>query len=145
MPFKNKNRRFRNYSIVRLFVAVFLFVGVVSVLSFLSKFVFAAPYTEVVKSIELTSQRSSFASNAPGSWHVAKSAQWIEEGKARITFDVDTVRKTADGSYTDIIMVIDNSGSMSGNKMTQVKSDATELIDSVLSNRNNKMALVSFN
>ena len=51
----------------------------------------------------------------------------------------------AEGAHTDIVMVLDNSGSMSGNKIAQVKHDATELIESVLSDSNNRIGLVSFN
>ena len=146
MPFRNKHRMFRNhgFSLRHLFGAVILFVLTFVTTILINRFVLAAPYTDVIKSIELTSQHTSYTNSAPGSWHVTKSAQWIEEGKARITFDVDTVRKTADG-YRDIIMVIDNSGSMSGDKIAQVKHDAAELINSVLSNTANRVALVSFN
>ncbi len=107
------------------------------------KNVAAGHYTEVIKSIELTSQHTSYTNNEPGSWNVTKSAKWIRQGKARITFDVDTVAKVA--AYTDIVMVLDNSGSMSGDKIAQVKHDATELIESVLSDSNNRIGLVSFN
>ena len=42
-------------------------------------------------------------------------------------------------------MVLDNSGSMSGDKIAQVKHDATELIESILSDTNNRIGLVNFN
>ncbi len=109
------------------------------------KNVAAGHYTEVIKSVELTSQHTNYSNNEPGSWNVTKSAKWIEQGKARITFDVDTIAKVAEDAHTDIVMVLDNSGSMSGDKITQVKHDATELIESVLSDSNNRIGLVSFN
>ena len=105
----------------------------------------AENYTEVIKSIELTSQRMSYANNEPGAWNVTKSASWIEQNKARIIFDVNTIAKIADNTHLDIVMVIDNSGSMTGDKMTQAKHDATELIESVLSDSNNRIGLASFN
>ncbi len=111
----------------------------------LVKNVAAGHYTEVIKSVELTSQHTNYSNSEPGSWNVTKSAKWIEPDKARITFDVDTVAKFADGIHTDIVMVLDNSSSMSGDKITQVKHDATELIESVLSDSNNRIGLVSFN
>ena len=110
-----------------------------------AKNVLASHYTEVIKSVELTSQHTNYSNSEPGSWHITKSAKWIEQGKARITFDVDTVAKLADSIHTDIVMVLDNSGSMSGDKIAQVKHDATELIESVLSDSNNRIGLVSFN
>ena len=110
----------------------------------IAKNVSAEHYTEIIKSIELTSQHTSYANNEPGAWNVTKSAEWIGQDKARITFNVDTVTKAADNKHLDLIIVIDNSGSMSGSKIEQVKQDATGLIESVLSDTDNRIALVSF-
>ena len=48
---------------------------------------------EPVKSISFTSEKLNYNEKEPGSFKVEKSAKWIEKGKARITFDVDTVLK----------------------------------------------------
>ena len=104
-------------------------------------FSFGAPTP--TKSVEIFSENSNYKEKEAGSWKVTKSAEWISKGKARITFDVDTVAKTAN-QYTDIILVLDISSSMSGNKLNRVKSDTTELINSLLSNPNNRVALISF-
>ena len=127
------------YALPGIIAATFVFGGL------MIHSAMAAPYTEVVKSVTLTSQHASYTNNTPGSWNVEKSAEWIEAGKARITFNVDTVAKIADNAHLDLVMVIDNSGSMSGEKIAQVKHDATELIESVLSDNNNRIGLVSFN
>ena len=95
------------------------------------------------KSVIITSKNTSFEDNEPGSWQVEKSGKWVSKGKARVTFDVDTSLMTEDRD-TDIIMVLDISGSMSGDKLDRVKSDSTELIESLLSNRNNQVALITF-
>ena len=95
------------------------------------------------KSVIITSQKSSFEDKEPGSWQVEKSGKWIAKGKARVSFDVDTTLMTEDRD-TDIIFVLDISGSMSGNKLDRVKQDSTELIDSLLSNKNNNAALITF-
>ena len=104
-------------------------------------FSFAAPTP--TKSVEIFSENSNYKEKEAGSWKVTKSAEWISSGKARITFDVDTVAKTAN-QYTDIILVLDISSSMSGNKLDRVKRDATELVNSLLSNTNNRAALITF-
>ena len=96
-----------------------------------------------IKSVIITSQKSSYEENEPGSWQVEKSGKWIAKGKARVSFDVDTTLMTK-GKNTDIIFVLDISGSMSGNKLDRVKQDSTELIDSLLSNKNNNVALITF-
>ncbi len=126
------------YALPGIIAATFVFGGL------MIRSAMAAPYTEVIKSVELTSQHASYANNTPGSWNVEKSATWIAPGKARITFDVDTIAKVADNVHLDLVLVIDNSGSMSGDKIAQVKHDATELIESVLSDNNNRIGLVSF-
>ena len=138
------SRSINPHKIFKYSLPCFAIIGIL-IGATVAKNVAAEHYTEVIKSIELTSQHTSYANNEPGSWNVTKSAKWIEQGKARITFDVDTVAKLADGIHTDIVMVLDNSGSMSGDKIAQVKHDATELIESVLSDTNNRIGLVSFN
>ena len=65
--------------------------------------------------------------------------------KARITFDLDTIAKEKENiNYHDVILVLDVSGSMVGEKLDKVKSDSKELVESLLSNSNNKVALVTF-
>lgn len=136
-------RRINSNQTLRLAMPAFLIVGLV-IGVIIAKNVSADNYTEVIRSIELTSQHTSFADDKAGAWNITKSAEWTEEGKARITFNVDTKSKIRDGNYSDIILVIDNSGSMGGAKLNQVKADAIDLIGSVLSNTNNRIALVSF-
>ena len=96
-----------------------------------------------LKSIIITSKNTSFESKEVGSWQVKKSGKWISKGRARVVFDVDTTLMTENKS-TDIIMVLDISGSMSGDKLDRVKQDSTELVDSLLSNGNNQVALITF-
>ena len=96
-----------------------------------------------LKSIIITSKNTSFESKEVGSWQVKKSGKWISKGRARVVFDVDTILMTENKS-TDIIMVLDISGSMSGDKLDRVKQDSMELVDSLLSNGNNQVALITF-
>ena len=96
-----------------------------------------------LKSIIITSKNTSFESKEVGSWQIKKSGKWISKGRARVVFDVDTILMTENKS-TDIIMVLDISGSMSGDKLDRVKQDSMELVDSLLSNGNNQVALITF-
>ena len=130
-------------ALLRTSLPCFAIIGIM-IGGFIAKNVSAEHYTEVIKSIELTSQHTSFANNEPGAWNVTKSAGWISQNKARITFNINTIAKVAENTHLDIVMVLDNSGSMNGSKIEQVKHDATELIESVLSDANNRIALVSF-
>ena len=103
---------------------------------------FSSP--EPIKSVEIYSNNLNYQNNEPGSWKITKSAEWTDYGKARITIDLETVLSSQATTYKDIIMVLDISGSMFGEKINKVKNDSIELINSVLSDTNNKIALVTF-
>ena len=98
-------------------------------------------YTEEVPSVTIKSDR--WDSGVGGAWKVEKSAKWTGLGEAEVTFDVDTIMKT-EVNYKDVIFVLDVSGSMAGEKLDKVKSDASELTEYLLSNSNNRVALISF-
>ena len=96
-----------------------------------------------VSSITITSQNTSYQNKEPGSWQVEKSAKWIEKGTAEVKFDVSSVLMSEDPN-TDIIFVLDISRSMEGEKLERVKQDTTELLESLLSNGENRAALITF-
>lgn len=95
-------------------------------------------YTTEVRSIEI---ESSDYSN-PGSWHINKSAKWAGLGKVEVTFDVNSIIKT-EGIYKDIVLVLDVSNSIKGEKFDKVKSDSKELVSSLLSSSHNRVALIT--
>ena len=121
------------------FLALGVFVVALSIYLITNAFAALTP----TKSVIITSEKTSYEENEPGSWQVEKSGKWISKGRARVTFDVDTTLMT-EGKDTDIIFVLDISGSMSGDKLDRVKQDSIELIDSLLSNKNNNAALITF-
>ena len=110
-------------------VAGVLLMAMIFVCSMSYAYAMSAP----VSSIIITSENTNFAEKAPGSWQIEKSAKWISKGKARITFDVDTTLMAKEEA-SDIIFVVDTSGSMEGDKLNQVKMDSTNLINDILSN-----------
>ena len=121
------------------FLALGVFVVALSIYLITNAFAALTP----TKSVIITSEKTSYEENEPGSWQVEKSGKWISKGRARVTFDVNTTLMTEDKD-TDIIFVLDISGSMSGDKLTKVKEDSTELIELLLSNKNNSAALITF-
>ena len=102
----------------------------------------AGVYTEPIPQVSFESD--GWSSSTPGSWHVDKSAKWTGFGKAKVTFNLNTILKE-ENKYKDIVLVLDNSASMVGNKLERVKQDATELIEYLLNEPENKIALISFN
>ena len=100
----------------------------------------AGVYTEEVKSVTLNGNYST-----PGGFKIEKSAKWIGNNKAEITLDLKTKVKNSNDHKKDVILIIDNSGSMNGVKLDQVKSDSKELVYSLLSYTYNKVSVISFN
>ena len=96
-------------------------------------------YTEEVSSIEINSSLY----NDEGSWNINKSAKWTSSTTAKIEFNVDSVVKP-NGNKKDIIIVIDTSGSMEGDKISKVISDTKELIDYALKDSDNRISLITF-
>ena len=96
-------------------------------------------YTNEVDSIEIKSELY----NDAGSWNINKSAKWTSSNTAEVTFDVNSIRKT-NGNKKDIILVLDTSDSMSGDKINKVINDTKELINEVLSNSGNRIAIITF-
>ena len=94
-------------------------------------------------SITVPSTTLSYSDKEEGAWQYTKSAYWLSKDKARINIKVDTLEKNR-ADYTDVILVLDTSGSMLGSKLTQVQNDVNELINDTIP-KGNKIALITFN
>ena len=123
-----------------LFFLVFCFICMIVAISIP---VFAKE--ETVKSITIESENLSYEENKPGSYKITKQAEWIGKGKARITFQVDTKELIKENTNTDTILIIDTSGSMTGDKLDKVKSDSIDLINKLLENTSNRVSMIEFN
>lgn len=94
-------------------------------------------------SITVPSTTLSYSDKEEGAWQFTKTAKWISKGKAEINIKVNTLEKKRN-DYTDVILVLDTSGSMVGEKLTQVQNDVNELINDTIP-KGNKIALITFN
>ena len=97
-------------------------------------------FTEEVKSIEIVSDNY----DEPGSYKLTKSAEWTSNNTARITMDLEPILKLPDDRKKDVILVVDISGSMSGDKLERVKQDSSELVEYLLSDAENRVGLITF-
>lgn len=101
--------------------------------------------TEPVEKITIFSEENlDYQKREPGSWQIQKSAKWISYGKARITFEVDTVLKRDKGE-ADILLVLDTSGSMRDTKLSQMQIDTISLLNSILKYEPQQVGLITFN
>ena len=134
--FESMKRFFIKNKLISFCFLILLVVGLITVPRIFAEL-------QPVKSVEILSEKTNFNEKEAGSWKIDKSAKWVSRGIAEIKFDLDTVLKT-NNKYTDILFVLDISGSMSGDKLSRVKSDTTELITTLLSNSNNRAGIITF-
>ena len=144
MSIFRKNKRKSAFCSKRTAFCVLFLFFVFSVSSIGSLLLNANAQLVPVKSVEITSNETSYADNEQGSWKVTKSAEWTGTGKGRITFKVNSRAKFDTSEQYDIVMVIDNSASMDGKKLIQVKTDAARLIQSLLTDDRNQIAIINF-
>ena len=143
MVFFRKNKRQFGFCHHRkVFVAMFLFAFLATtIVSLISR----ANAAEVpVPSVEFYSENTDYQNGEEGAWKITKSASWTGQSSARITFDVKTIAKQAERNKLDLVLVLDNSGSMEGAKMARLQTDASNLINVVLEDTSNQIAIVSF-
>ena len=108
-------------------------------------------YSDQVNSINFTSALSRYGDDDvndqgdQGAWKVEKEAHYIGDAKAKITFNISSRIKTNQQKKKDVVLVLDNSGSMEGKFLDQAKKDSIGLANSILSDKGNRIALVKFN
>ena len=77
-----------------------------------------------------------------GSFDVIKNARWVDRDEAQISFDVNTIEFVE--NYKDVILVLDNSKSMDGDKISILKNNTVDLVDELLNEKNNSVSLITF-
>ena len=136
---KKKKVIFTKPVLIKIIFISLIIVGIIVAYRFQSAY--SIVYTEEIRSVEI--EESGYDNNVSGSYHIDKSASWIGLNRARINFELNSLVLTSDG-YKDIILVMDVSGSMQGAKIQRAIEDAKELTEVLLSDSNNKMALITF-
>ena len=80
----------------------------------------------------------------PGSFEIYRYVTWYEYDKATMRTEIDSILKTEDNRYKDIIIVLDTSGSMDWWRNYITSYNIYELSEYFLSNFVNRMALITF-
>lgn len=125
-----------------LFVVIISMFFVVNNNGFIGKILhYFGVYTEEINIVQISSD--GYKNNVPGSWNVTKSAEWTSSKTAKITFEIDSIAKTE--HYKDVVLVLDNSNSMEGQKIDVLKNNTIGLISELLNDSNNRVALITFN
>ena len=96
-----------------------------------------------VKTVSFQSDDYKPDNSVSGSWHIDKSGEWTDIDKARITFDVNSVR-TNFQSHKDVIMILDVSGSMTGGKISKVIKDTSNLLDILSEDNASRVSIIKF-
>jgi len=125
----------------KMVLILLVFTGLIFIISGLFYNSFAL--LNSIESVQFQTERLNYEDKAPGSAHVLKSAKWIDKGKARITFNIDTILKEKNVNK-DVLLVLDVSESMIDSKLSRVKTDSKALVNSLLSDSNNSVALITF-
>ena len=96
---------------------------------------------EEVKEVEIKSD--GYDNGEGGSYVVNKNADWTGTDSVLVEFDVNTIMK-ANPAPMDVLIVVDNSGSMVGDKLDYAKRDMRELSEYVLKTEGNKVSIITF-
>ena len=77
-------------------------------------------------------------------WKISENVKWIDSNKIEITYDLISEIETYNKNK-DVILMLDTSGSMFGDKLQTLKDNSIELLDTLLQIDTNKIALIEFN
>ena len=117
-------------------------VGLLLILSgvLLSSYALPTP----VKSISFTSTSLNYQEKEPGSFEVRKKAEWTSFNTAKITFNIDTISKV-NSKHRDVVLILNLSDAMrEGDRMLTLKSAAYDLVNGVLEDSENRVAVIGF-
>ena len=125
----------------RNFIVGCISLGIISVM--LCLFINSYSLLEPTPSISFSSKALDYGSEEAGSFEVTKKAEWVDMNKAKITFEVDSIAKE-NKQKRDIILVLDFSDSMQGEKLAIMKAEVINLINQVLENSDNRIAVIAY-
>ncbi len=131
------------YIILGLVLNIFIFpIGGLDVLrNILTSLVNINNSVEVKK---VVIESDGYTDKSPGSWHMEKSADWTSTKNVKLQFDVDTLPSFYSTQNFDVVMVVDVSTSMTGEKFDNLQAGAKRYINEILADENNRIAIVEY-
>ncbi len=141
----NRRTRRRLHTRRVLYVALFSTVGLLALqLIAVNTTIFTSAQSGNLNDIiGFSSMSLNYENGDPGAWNVTKTAEWTGKGKAKITFHVDSIAVESN-KKKDILLILDRSGSMKGERIERLREDAADLVDSVLDDPENTVGIVVF-
>lgn len=119
---------------------VFICILTVVLISTIVSWAVRSNPTEPVKNIIIEAD----SYDNPGSFKLEESSNWISNNKALVTFDLSTVPQL-DGKNKDVVLVMDSSTPYINSDINLEKTTFNSLIDYILENTNNRVALITYN
>ena len=92
---------------------------------------------------QLVIKSSGYDDSKPGSFKITKTVDWVDVDKAKLVIEIDTIANT-DNVSKDIILVVDTSSSMNGEKKEMFKTAAKEFISEILALNDNRIGIISY-
>lgn len=84
------------------------------------------------------------SNDSVGGWTLSKEANWIDSSTAKVTLKLNS-EIISNEINKDIIIVIDTSESMNGSRLEVIKDETKKVLNQVLNNESNRVAIISYN
>lgn len=100
-------------------------------------------YTEEIKKVEVTS--NGFDEKEDGSLKITKEAKWVDLNTAEVNITLESLIKEKEGTKKDIVVLMNATNSLAGEKMEKLREAFSSLVDYTLRDEDNRVSLISFN
>ena len=99
--------------------------------------------TKEINEVSIKSSEQDYDSRDGGSWKVEVDSKWVDKTQVEVNLNLQS-RSITNKKSSDFVVVLDVSGSMAGERINNLKTDINELNSELLSNDDNRVALISY-
>ncbi len=97
-----------------------------------------------VRYVGFGSATANYEDGDAGAWHIEKEAYWTKKGLANMNIELTANPPTRSNKHYDLVLLIDESGSMFGDHINEAKDDMANFAKAILSDGQSRVALVGF-